>query len=349
MARTSRTPGTLGGTLYFNDGTAVTIGKVNNRLLPTQITDTNGNYIQIAYHWETNFPPMAINYVVDTLGRVIQFHYDTPNSTNLTSITTPVGTVSLGYQSVTMNPNFLLSNPIENMPSSFSAVNSVTIPQRPTCNFTYSGYGMIYNIVATSQGGTATVTYDYPQGGVQVLWPKFSHRTESVSPNAVYTYGTDGSITRPGGTKLILSGPDEELRSSTNTTLAKTVSTLTTGPGASTTIQSVIAYDDIGQQTKADFDYDSYGNLVNKRKYGYQIGGAWKVRRRTHYTYLNWEPYLSQYIRNRVTETDVYDALQNTNDTDDVLVGKTVAGYDSYSAMGGMENYGGTAPPPQLH
>jgi RHS repeat-associated protein len=334
----------LGGTLYFNDGTAVTIGKVNNRLLPTQITDTNGNFIQIAYHWETNFPPMAINYIVDTLGRVIQFHYDAYNSTNLTSISTPTGTVSLGYQTVTMNPNFLVSNPIENMPSSFSAVSSVTIPQRPTCSFTYSGYGMIYNIVATSGGGTATVTYDYPQGGDQVLWPTFSHRTES--PNAVYTYATDGSITRPDGTKLILSGPDRELRSTSNTTLSKTVSTLTTDPGGSTAIQSVITYDDIGQQTKADLDYDQYGNVVNKREYGYQIGGAWKVRRRTHYSYVNWEPYLSSYIRNRVTETDVYDALQNTNDADDVLVGKTVVGYDSYSAMGGMENYGGTAAPP---
>ena len=53
-----------GGTLYYNDGTAATIGKVNNRLLPTQITDTNGNYIQVAYKWETNFPGIAINYIV---------------------------------------------------------------------------------------------------------------------------------------------------------------------------------------------------------------------------------------------------------------------------------------------
>jgi YD repeat-containing protein len=334
----------LGGTLYFNDGTAVTIGKVNNRLLPTQITDTNGNFIQIAYHWETNFPPMAINYIVDTLGRVIQFHYDAYNSTNLTSITTPTGTVSLGYQTVTMNANFLVSNPIENMPSSFSAVSSVTIPQRPTCNFTYSGYGMIYNIVATSGGSTAAVTYDYPQGGDQVLWPTFSHRTES--PSAVYTYNNDGSITRPDGTKLILSGSDRELRSTSNSTVSKTVSTLTTDPGGSAALESVIAYDDIGQQTKDDFDYDQYGNMVNRREYGYQIGGAWKVRRRTHYSYANWEPYLSAYIRNKMTGIDVYDALQNTNDGDDVLVGKTVYGYDSYSAMGGMENYGGTAAPP---
>src|SRR3989442_7068468 len=55
---------------------------------------------------------------------------------------------------------------------------------------------------------------------------------------------------------------------------------------------------------------------------------------------------MSAYIRNRPTEVDVYDALQNTNDADDVLVGKTVVGYDSYSAMGGIENYGGTAAPP---
>jgi RHS repeat-associated protein len=332
----------MSGTLYFNDGTAVTIAKINNRLLPTQITDSNGNYIQIAYHWETNFPPMAINYIVDTLGRVIQFHYDAYNSTNVTSITTPTGTVSLGYQTVTMGTNFLSDNPIENEPASFSGISSVTIPQRPTCNFTYSGYGMIYNIVATSGGGTATVTYDYPQGGEQVLWPTFSHRTES--PNAVYSYAADG-ITRPDGTKLILTGPDRELRNTSNATLSKTVSTLTTDPGGATALQSIITYDDAtptANQTKVDFDYDQYGNVVNRREYGYQISGAWRVRRRTHYTYVNWEPYLSAYTRNRQTEVDVYDALQNTNDADDVLISKTVYGYDG----GALENYGGTANPP---
>jgi len=103
----------MSGTLYSNDGTAVTISKVNNRLLPTQITDSNGNYIQIAYHWETNFPPMAINYIVDTLGRVISFNYGqwpAPSSTSLSSITTPAGTINFGYQNVTMNYNFLNAN-----------------------------------------------------------------------------------------------------------------------------------------------------------------------------------------------------------------------------------------------
>ena len=55
---------------------------VNNRLLPTPITDRNGNYIQIAYKPDCfqvgtkcycgYFAPMAIDYVIDTLGRVIR-------------------------------------------------------------------------------------------------------------------------------------------------------------------------------------------------------------------------------------------------------------------------------------
>ena len=337
----------MSGTLYYNDGMAVTIAKINNRLLPTQITNSNGNYIQIAYHWETNFPPMAINYIVDTLGRVISFNYGqwpAPSSTSLSSITTPAGTVSLGYQTVTMNYNFLNGPIVENALTNFSAVSSVTIPAKPSYSFSYSGYGMIYNIAAASGGGTATVTYDYPLGGEEIYWPTFTQRTES--PNAVYIYGVDG-ITRPDGTKLILSGPDRELRNTSNATLSKTVSTFTTDPGGSPAIQSVISYDDAtptANQTKVDFGYDSYGNVVNKREYGFQISGAWQVRRRTHYTYVNWEPYLSAYIRNLATEVDVYDALQNTNDADDVLIGQTFYGYDN--PLGGMEGYGGTANPP---
>jgi RHS repeat-associated protein len=336
-----------GGALFYNDGTKVTIGKVNNRLLPTQIINTNGNYIQVAYKSETNYPGIAINYIVDTLGRVIQFNYGEwpapPGSIRLTSISTPTGSVSFGYQTVTMNHNFQ-NVIVENAPASFPAVTSVTVPQRPTYNFSYSGYGMIYSISLATGGGNATVTYNYPLGGEELYGgPAFTQRTES--PNAVYTYAVDGII-RPDGTKLVLSGVDRELKSTTNTTLAKTVSTLTTDPGGSTALQSVRTYDELGQQVKTDFDYDVYGNVTNKREYGYQIGGQWKVRRRTHYTYINWEPYISAYIRNRVMMVEVFDALQNTNDADDMLAGKTLYGHDGYSAMGGMENYGGAASPP---
>jgi hypothetical protein len=326
----------------------VTIGKVNNRLLPTQITDTNGNYVQVAYVSNTSFPGIAINYIVDTLGRVIQFNYGqwpAPTSTSLSSITTPTGTITLSYQNVTMNYSFPNIVAVENAPASFYGVSGLSIPQRPTYSFGYSGYGMIYSTSLASAGGNATVTYNYPLGGEDLYGgPTFTQRTES--PNAIYNYTSSGGVTRPDGTKLILSGPDRQIVSTTNTTLAQTVSTMTTDAGGSTAIQSVVSYNDIGQQTKVDFDYDQYGNAVNKREYGYQISGSWQVRRRTHYNYINWEPYLSAYMRNRVTEVDVFDALQNTNDSDDVLIGKTLYGYDNYAGMGGMENYSGVAAPP---
>jgi ankyrin repeat protein len=40
---------TIGGSLYYNDGTKVTIQLYNNRLLPVEVKDSNGNYVQIAY------------------------------------------------------------------------------------------------------------------------------------------------------------------------------------------------------------------------------------------------------------------------------------------------------------
>jgi len=339
----------LGGTVYYQDGTKVTIGLVNNRRLCTQVTDSNGNYIQIAYKWETNYPGIAINYIVDTLGRVINFNYGEwpapPGSTLLTSISTPAGGVTFGYQTVTMNYNFLNEPIVDNAPASFSAVSSVTAPGRPTFNFSYSGYGMIYGVSAVSGGGTATVSYNYPLGGEEIIGgPMFTQRTETPStPTAVYTYTWD-TVTRPDGTKLSLSSDVRELKNSSNQTLSKTQYTFTTDPGGSTAIQSVVNTDETGQQTKVDFDYDQNGNVVNRREYGFKISGLWQVRRRTHNTYIDWEPYLSAYIRNRAWMVEVFDALQNTNDADDVLIGKTVVAYDS--PMGGMEGYGGTANPP---
>ncbi|MEK6410559.1 MAG: hypothetical protein AABN34_26845 [Acidobacteriota bacterium] len=336
----------LGGTLYYQDGTRMTISLVNNRRLPTQITDTNGNYIQIAYKWETNYPGIAINYIVDTLGRVIQFNYGEwpapPGSTRLTSIATPTGGVTFNYQTVTMDHNFQNEIVVQNAPASFSGISTITSSGKPTYGFSYSGYGMIYNIVATTAAGTATVTYDYPLGGEELYGgATFSHRTES--PNSVYTYAADGII-RPDGTKLSVWSDARELKNSSNQTLSKTECTYTTDPGGSTAVQSVITTDETGQQTKVDFDYDAYGNAVNTREYGFKISGQWKVRRRTHNTYITWEPYVSAYMRNRVVMVEVFDALQNTNDADDVLIGKSEYGYDN--PMGGLETYGGAANPP---
>lgn len=135
-----------------------------------------------------------------------------------------------------------------------------------------------------------------------------------------------------------------ELKNSSNQTLSKTEYTYTTDAGGSPAVQSVISTDETGQQTKVHFDYDVYGNVVNTREYGFKISGQWKVRRRTHNTYIAWEPYISAFMRNRVVMVEVFDALQNNSDADDVLIGKTEFGYDN--PMGGLETYGGAANPP---
>jgi hypothetical protein len=46
-----------------------------------------------------------------------------------------------------------------------------------------------------------------------------------------------------------------------------------------------------------------------------------------------------------VTLVEIFDALQNTSDADDVLIAKTSYALDNYVAMGGLENYGGSANP----
>jgi len=84
-----------GGSLYYNNGLTVTYSNMNNRLLPTRIVERNGNFIQIAYKsavdydgYPTVYPPAALDYVIDTLGRGISFGYDETNG-NLISITAP--------------------------------------------------------------------------------------------------------------------------------------------------------------------------------------------------------------------------------------------------------------------
>jgi hypothetical protein len=95
-----------GGTISYPDGTTVSITSVNNRLLPTTINDRNGNYIQIAYKPDCfqvgnemfcgYFSPIALDYVIDALGRRIECQYD--SSYRLISITAP------GFGGTAQNP-----------------------------------------------------------------------------------------------------------------------------------------------------------------------------------------------------------------------------------------------------
>ena len=154
-----------GGTLIYKDGTYVSITPVNNRLVPTQILDTNGNYIQIAYkpdcYYDQSgghcgvFPPASIDYISDTLGRLIEFQYDSAGK--LTSITMPgfggtsqnpvTQTIArFDYQSLSISYNFS-GLTVERAPGNSNVLKHIYFPATNTGYlFTYSGYGMIYNV-----------------------------------------------------------------------------------------------------------------------------------------------------------------------------------------------------------
>ncbi|MEK6303861.1 MAG: RHS repeat-associated core domain-containing protein [Acidobacteriota bacterium] len=386
-----------GGTLSYKSGTFVSITAVNNRLVPTQIFDTNGNIVQIAYKPECYydqsggycgvFPPTSIDYVTDTLGRLIQFQYNATGK--LTSITAPGfgGTaqnpvtqtlVQFDYQTLSVSYNFSGLTVEHVGGGDGKALRHVYFPATNTGYlFTYSGYGMIYNLsmrrsmtingsgVISDGTETASEAFNYPTSGSTQLTdvPAFTQRTENATnaPQSVYTYSTSTNgvnqtktftITQPDSTTL-------ELTRSTNAasvanglltqsevkagsaSLGKSLITYVNDGGGSPQVQSVIGCDDQGTPVKTDFDCDALGNITNKREYGYQVSGAWQVRRRSRWTYT-----VNAVGVNLLTEGDVYDALLNTNDADDVMIAKTTYAYDNYASMGGMEDYGGTANPP---
>jgi hypothetical protein len=56
--------------------------------------------------------------------------------------------------------------------------------------------------------------------------------------------------------------------------------------------------------------------------------------------------YINAYLRSLPVLVETFDALQDTNDADDVLITKSALTFDDYNAMGGMEVYVGQPAPP---
>jgi hypothetical protein len=225
------------------------------------------------------------------------------------------------------------------------------------------GNGVISDGVESS-----SISFNYPTSGStpSADAPAFTQRTETVpgGSTGVFTYSSAPgfqtvtySVVRPDLSTLLLTRSTNassianslltqtEIKNSSGVSFSKNLTTYANDPGGSVQPQSVIAYDDTSTPTKVDFAFDAYGNPTNKREYGFQIAGAWQVRRRTNYNYLTDSNYISRYLRALVTESKIYDAFQNTNDDDDMLIAKTTNSYDDYASTGGMEGYGLAKPP----
>lgn len=197
----------LSGSVSLPNGVKIYYGSqsvTNDQVYPTQITDAQGNYITITYR--NNHGPQ-INTVTDTMGRVINFNYDTLN--RLVSITVPGfnggaarTAVQLHYTTLTLNYGFAGGITTDTNNNTPYVLDAIYYPGTNTGFWfgdsdSYSGYGMIAKVKAmrnmTSTGTTTdqgTVTagtmsrqevYDFPLTPNYTLTdaPTYSNLTES--------------------------------------------------------------------------------------------------------------------------------------------------------------------------
>jgi len=137
----------------YPNGTVIEYGaQGTSAMYPTRITDANGNYITITY---VNNTGPQIQTVTDTLGRVVNFHYDTNNL--LTAITAPGlngGTrtlVRLHYSQLSLSYSFSGLTPVVRDSTPW-VIDAIYYPATNTGYWfgdtdSYSSYGMITKVI----------------------------------------------------------------------------------------------------------------------------------------------------------------------------------------------------------
>ncbi|HKQ05770.1 MAG TPA: RHS repeat-associated core domain-containing protein [Blastocatellia bacterium] len=380
--------GSHGGDLHYPDGTTASFTMVNNCLLPTSISDTNGNYVQIAYKPECFqvgteeycdvFAPMAIDYITDTMGRVIQFNYD--SNYRLTSITAPgfggsaqqpvtQTVVQFDYQTVTTGGTFSGLTVEHGTGGSITTLKHIYFPATGTGYIpSYSIYGQIISISGrrqmsigwpnTIQDGVESnnVSFNYPTSGPLTDAPAFTLRTETAvsAPTSTYWYSrwegqgyTVFIVLQPDGTYYTM-GRYDPATAGYGGLLYYVQPQRTNGTPMHSTFYSY-ANDGGGEPQVVyvnDSDETGAGTLV-----GFAYDQYGNVTNKYDYGYqVNGQWLVRRRTRN-IYKTDssyvnaymrglvIENDIYDSMVNDSVPVAKTTYTYDDYQAMGGMEDY----------
>jgi RHS repeat-associated protein len=259
---------------------------------------------------------------------------------------------------------------VENTPSSgqIQALHHIYFPATGAGYLlNWSSYGMPYSVSKQRQmtisGGvisdgvqSASLSLNYPVTASSALSdaPAFSQRIET--PGGTYSYSASTnpsaqtitlSILRPDSSTVALTRSTSSASTangllvqsqitSGSATLSTVVNTYAPDGSGAPQIQSRTYYDDAGNPAMVGFSYDQYGNVTDKREYGYPVNGVFGVIRRTHTIYETGSTYVSLFLLSFPIEADVYNGLGDNNDSNDVLVAKTTYTLDNYAADGGM-------------
>jgi RHS repeat-associated protein len=258
---------------------------------PIKIRDRNGNFITITYIAGSG-NDQHIDAVVDTLGRVIKFNYDTAN--HLSQITQAVSTstdlsgthiwATFSWAQVLLNYSFSSDLSVQSSPptgSSIWVLKGCSFANLTGYGFSYSTWGMINHIDQLSSTGLVRSyeTYNYPDTS-QPLSDAPRYGSMVISPDGMATsqwnYAetqsavgqvTSQTVTDPFSTSSITTLnangtlKSSQIQDNTGKVFRKADYVWTTT--APPRIASVSTTDDAGNQSSVSYVYDAYGNVTD--------------------------------------------------------------------------------------
>lgn len=259
---------------------------------PIQIKDRNGNYITINYLSGTG-NDQHIDTVVDTLGRVIKFVYDSAN--HLSQITQAVSPATDGsgthvwatfsWAQVPFNYLFSSSLAVQSSPptgSSIWVLTGCSFANQTGYKFSYSTWGIINRIDQLSSTGLVRSyeTYNFPDASQPLSdAPRYTNMimspdgTATSKWNYAETQSAVGQVTSETVTDQL--GTSSIITINTDGTIASTKIQDNTGKtflamaytwkgvGSSPMVGSVSTTDDAGNQSSVSYTYDGFGNVTD--------------------------------------------------------------------------------------
>jgi RHS repeat-associated protein len=317
---------------------------------PTQITDTNGNFISISYRSGSTdvVSDQQINTITDTLGRVLNYNYtanssgalqlhtitQTINAATFTWATFTWGTVALNYNFAT---GFTASTDTPANGTVINVLTSCTLPNGTYYSFSYGDWGIVNEIDYFSKTNIkrSYQKYNFPLAASGALSDVPTFTQETISPDGTttnnWTFATTSSndivsqqsITDPTGTVIMLNllpSTDNCAGAVSSTTVALGSTTLRTmtdtwqqdsaGNCQLTAMRTTL--NDSGQVTGTDYIYDTNGNLTIQRDYDFGPGAIGPKLREIQTGYV---PPTSNHILNLVNSVVVGDTTGTFSNT----------------------------------
>jgi RHS repeat-associated protein len=348
------------GVLAYRNGLILqfsTFQSPNNIYYPSQIKDTNGNFISITY---VRGHVQLIQSIRDTLGRVLTFHYDANNQLSYIDQSVAVSPVDPSgvrrYATFTWaqlygggyhwhNFTGLAVNGAPDFSTPLNVLTDCNYANGTGYHFMYGDWAIINKIENRSAAGTprSYISYNYPLAAAGALTDAPTYTQQTISPDgqttnsSVWTYGankpatgvvTSMQVMDPTGSITVTNldsstgFPSSMQMKDGSGNVLRTIAYVWTTSGTGTVPSSITStLNDTGQQSSVQYaNYDNFGNPADV--YENDFGGM--LLRHTVTTYST--AFGGQHILNLPLQVLIKDGSGN-------IVGRTNFSYDDSGSI----------------